>query len=567
MHICPACGGTDVQTDPFSNDIMCANTLCFALIEENRIVAEVGFTESKDGKVAVSGQKVSWEQNNGFAKGEAREITISKGHRILEGIANGLSLKTHLVEQGKRIFLLAVQRNFTKGRITKLVCASCLYIVCRRDRSPHLLIDFSDILQVSVKQIGQVYMKLVRLLNFDSIVDVPLVDPSLFMERFATKLSLPSNQAVHEVTQTAIRFVQAMNRDWICTGRRPTGLCGAALLLASRYHGHRILASEVSTVVRMGECTLKRRLFELKQTPLAMMDRKTFELTDFRKPSQESFPPAMMTNVQRELHAIEEAKAQSLKAIEEARNAPKALAEDPTLMIEDGAVGGGKEVRSLDGRLSPSRSEAPTPSSSSNAPPPSPTRKEPVAKQYPEFSEGVNLEQLDTRNLEAIAVQLQEALKPGDLPKTDFNKDDWKKTEFEKDDFDPTACIVSASPETEASVPATPGAAEAQWETLSDIDSDDVDLGTVLTEEEQAAKRDVWNEVNKDYLEEMHIRERQKARKRLELAQRDPGKRAKRTETKISVGSVGEATRLVLDSKARSVFKEMPDNVLEELFS
>eukprot|EP00397_Hematodinium_sp_SG-2012_P004884 GEMP01004899.1.p1 GENE.GEMP01004899.1~~GEMP01004899.1.p1 ORF type:complete len:623 (+),score=100.25 GEMP01004899.1:274-1869(+) len=234
---------------------------------------------------------------------------MSRGTRILEGIANGLHLKSHLVEQGKRIFLLAVQRNFTKGRQTKLVCAACLYIVCRRDRSPHLLVDFSDVLQMSVKRIGQVYMKLVRLLNFDTIVDVPLIDPSLFMERFATKLSLPSNQAVHEVTQTAIRFVQAMNRDWICTGRRPTGLCGAALLLASRYHGHRVLASEISSVVRMGELTLQRRLFELKQTPLALMDREQFEAMDFSRPTRETFPPAMLNNVQRELQAIEGAKA------------------------------------------------------------------------------------------------------------------------------------------------------------------------------------------------------------------------------------------------------------------
>lgn len=44
--------------------------------------------------------------------------------------------------------MLAVQNNFVQGRKTQHVVAACLYIVCRRDRTPHLLIDFSDVLQV-----------------------------------------------------------------------------------------------------------------------------------------------------------------------------------------------------------------------------------------------------------------------------------------------------------------------------------------------------------------------------------------------------------------------------------
>ncbi|KAH6926397.1 hypothetical protein HPB50_018104 [Hyalomma asiaticum] len=35
---------------------------------------------------------------------------------------------------------------------------------------------------------------------------------------------------------TALRMVQRMKRDWMHTGRRPSGLCGAALLVASRLH-------------------------------------------------------------------------------------------------------------------------------------------------------------------------------------------------------------------------------------------------------------------------------------------------------------------------------------------
>lgn len=61
-----------------------------------------------------------------------------------------------------RLFTLAVQHNFVQGRKTENVCSACLYIVCRREKTPHLLIDFSDLLRTNVFPLGQTFLKLVR---------------------------------------------------------------------------------------------------------------------------------------------------------------------------------------------------------------------------------------------------------------------------------------------------------------------------------------------------------------------------------------------------------------------
>jgi hypothetical protein len=58
--------------------------------------------------------------------------------------------------------------------------------VCRREKTPHLLLDFSDLLQVNVFVLGSVFMKLVRLLN----LNLPLIDPSIFIPRYAAQLVL-----------------------------------------------------------------------------------------------------------------------------------------------------------------------------------------------------------------------------------------------------------------------------------------------------------------------------------------------------------------------------------------
>ena len=210
------------------------------------------------------------------------------------------------------MFALAAHRNFTAGRKTSHVAAACLYIVCRRDRAPVMLLDFSDIVCASVRQLGQVYMKLVRLLNLEKVLDIPVIDPSLFMERFASKLSLGRLES--KITHTAVRLTQVMSRDWISTGRRPTGLCGAALLIACRAHGVDKEAEEIAQVVRIGHVTIKRRLYELKNTSTAALSFENFEkLQDLVSVPEDhqALPPALIRNRARE------AKLQARLALED----------------------------------------------------------------------------------------------------------------------------------------------------------------------------------------------------------------------------------------------------------
>ena len=76
------------------------------------------------------------------------QIAIQNGKKLIQNLASQLFLSQHVVDSAHRLFILAVQRNFVQGRKTFIVVAACLYVVCRREKSDHLLIDFSDSLQV-----------------------------------------------------------------------------------------------------------------------------------------------------------------------------------------------------------------------------------------------------------------------------------------------------------------------------------------------------------------------------------------------------------------------------------
>lgn len=52
-------------------------------------------------------------------------------------------------------------------------------------------------------------------------------DPCLYIPRFAHLLEFGEKN--HEVSMTALRLLQRMKRDWMHTGRRPSGLCGAGM--------------------------------------------------------------------------------------------------------------------------------------------------------------------------------------------------------------------------------------------------------------------------------------------------------------------------------------------------
>lgn len=67
--------------------------------------------------------------------------------------------------------------------------------------------------------------------------------------------------------------------------------------------------------------------------------------------------------------------------------------------------------------------------------------------------------------------------------------------------------------------PSTPGASDLASdcsETLSDVDDTELESLYLLGEQESQQKADVWHEVNKDYLEEWHIRSRESKRRKEE---------------------------------------------------
>jgi len=197
-----------------------------------------------------------------------------------------MRLGSNYVDAACRLYAVALERNFTIGRKRAHVVAACLYTTCRQEKSYHMLIDFSDALQTNVYMLGTTFLKLRRLLG----IKLEIIDPALYIYRFAAHLNL--DEKANQVSLTALRVVSRMKRDWIVGGRRPAGICAAALLIASRAHGFE-RQHDVTEVLKICGLTVMTRVREFEATASANLTLDEFHEKDIE---EEADPPRFTAN-------------------------------------------------------------------------------------------------------------------------------------------------------------------------------------------------------------------------------------------------------------------------------
>lgn len=300
---CSNCGHTSFSVDRYtsSGDVSCSR--CGTVQEENPIVSEVQFGELSSGAAVVQGTMVGADQTRATFGGrqnamESREQTLQNGRKKIKRIATAMRIPDYISDAASEWFRLALTLNFVQGRRSQNVLAACLYVACRKEKTPHMLIDFSSRLQISVYSLGATFLKMVRALH---ITNLPLADPSLFIQHFAERLDF--GDLVTKVIKDAVKLAQRMANDWIHEGRRPAGVAGACVLLAARMNNFRRSHAEIVAVAHVAEETLQRRLNEFKKTSSGALSVADFRLLE---QTERANPPSFNKNREQELRIARE---------------------------------------------------------------------------------------------------------------------------------------------------------------------------------------------------------------------------------------------------------------------
>lgn len=103
-------------------------------------------------------------------------------------------------------------------------------------------------------------------------------------------MKLEFGHMTSKVAEDAVRLVQRMSYDWMVMGRRPSGVCGACLIVAARMNNFRRTISEVVYIVKVTTATIQKRLDEFKLTKSSALTVEEFLNNEFIEDPQD--PPS-----------------------------------------------------------------------------------------------------------------------------------------------------------------------------------------------------------------------------------------------------------------------------------
>lgn len=285
-----------------STELTC--TQCGRVNDGTQMVNELSFGESSSGAAMVHGTFLNAQQAT-TSRGlhghvvNSRIMTVEKAQSQMMGVAHNLRIPESTVMQAMKHFKSALDNGFVKGRKSRFVTSACLYLACRQHKTSHMLMNFASLLYVSVFVLGSTYLQLVRSLDIQT---VPSIDPTLFIQRFVSKLDFPTENDGRKVMRDAIRLVQRMSKDWIAEGRRPAGVAAASVLLACRINNFRRSKLQIMQLAMIGEGTINDRLKEFRATDAATLTIRDFQATNVDSSAN---PPAFTRN--REAERADEA--------------------------------------------------------------------------------------------------------------------------------------------------------------------------------------------------------------------------------------------------------------------
>ena len=327
-HTGPLCPNPDcpnrskiIRTD---QGLICES--CGALVQEDSgLVSEQGFGETESGRIVAQGVQIGATQSHqktygaggiyGTAGREtttANERSLQQARRIMTSYVPLLGIQESEIASGVKLFGFACTLSFLQGRTIDSVAVVSLYIVCRRKKEqfqgvkrsiyPLMLIDFADKINMDVFALGKIYHDLYKKVYFNSenstwkddsaSKDFQGLDPAVLIPRFVQDLEFDRKDEP-KIRYDAMQILQRMKRDWIHQGRRPSGVVGAAVLLAARMNNYRRTTREVVLTAKVTEITISKRLEEFYDTQASNLSVTRFRAEADSAWLDENHPPIL----------------------------------------------------------------------------------------------------------------------------------------------------------------------------------------------------------------------------------------------------------------------------------
>lgn len=236
------------------------------------------YLAADQGGVRVAGGP-AFRRVAGSSASEARERTMREAKIMMQQYCHRLNISPGLADDAFRLYRVAAMNNFTQGRRIPHVAAMCLYAACRKSKNNKvMLIDLADLCKANVFHLGRNYKALLKKFPDAKEGYDPIIPEDLIF-RFASKLEFHND--TNKIAYSAVRIAKRMQMDNMTHGRRPAGICGAAVIMAARAHSYRRTVREVVYIAKVTTHTLQLRMDEFANVPSAQLTIDEFHTNDF----------------------------------------------------------------------------------------------------------------------------------------------------------------------------------------------------------------------------------------------------------------------------------------------
>lgn len=283
---CSECKGTDFDIDPQTFIQTCAD--CGNVIEQQMLLThtsakggsgdleKVGKTVNMRSKTGHHGKMDDSPllaiMNNNIYKKEAK--FRKRCELIVEQLKEDNDRFPQAIDKAVSIWKICFEKKLTRGYQGEQLAAILFYMACRKLEPPlpYLLMDFSLVLEINVYKLAKKFHKLCQ--------DIPIdmqsnTDLTTYIPRFVNMMEFGDKTEL--ITNTACKFAHQMKNDWITTGRRPSGVCGACIFMAAKINGFQRSVDQIISYVNLSKTTIKKRVNEFLDTQAAKMSVNEFK--------------------------------------------------------------------------------------------------------------------------------------------------------------------------------------------------------------------------------------------------------------------------------------------------
>src|SRR5919107_3011244 len=193
---------------------------------------------------------------------DARSQSNVSGHRNLMRAFNELGrlkdklgLTNAIVEKAAYIYRKAEEKQIIRGRSISAILAAAIYMACRELGAPKSLREMTETSQVKPKSLTHYY----RLLALELDIKVPLIEPSKYISRIATK------SAISEKTKRiAVATMEEITKNELSAGKNPVGLAATVLYLSCLASNENRTQMSIAASAGVTEVTIRNRFKDLK---------------------------------------------------------------------------------------------------------------------------------------------------------------------------------------------------------------------------------------------------------------------------------------------------------------